>query len=206
MFGLTFGALAVGSGLTVIQAVVMSAVMFTGASQFALVGILGAGGSPLAALSSALLLGIRNAFYGVPVTRIVRPSGGRRPLTAHFVIDETTAMAVAQRKRAAGRYAFWATGLILFSMWNLGTLTGAVIGRGIDIRALGLDAAGPAIFLALLWPALARPAGRHVALVAAVVALLLIPFVPAGVPVIASAAVAIGAGIATPASNTEAER
>ena len=194
-FGVTFGAVSATAGLSVIQAVVMSAVMFTGASQFALVGVLAAGGAPLAGISAALLLGLRNAFYGVPITRILGPRGVRRFETAHFVIDETTAMAVAQRSRPAGRYAFWATGITLFTVWTAGTLAGALIGSGIDTSALGLDAAAPAIFLALLWPQLANQRARAVALGAAAVALGLVPVAPAGVPIIAAAGVAIGAGL-----------
>lgn len=205
-FGITFGAVAAGSGLNLAETMVLSAVMFTGASQFALVGILGAGGSPLAALSAAFLLGLRNTFYGVPVTQVVRPRGLRRLWTAHFVLDETTAMAVSQRNPRACRYAFWATGLILFTVWNLGSLTGALIGSGIDASALGLDAAAPAIFLALLWPQLSRTRASGVALGAAVVALALVPLVPAGVPVIAAAAVAVAAGlIPAPSRQTEDE-
>ncbi|HTX13373.1 MAG TPA: AzlC family ABC transporter permease [Solirubrobacteraceae bacterium] len=194
-FGVTFGAVSATAGLSVIQAVTMSAVMFTGASQFALVGILAVGGAPLAGLSAALLLGLRNAFYGVPVTDILGPRGLRRLSTAHFVIDETTAMAVAQSTRRAGRYAFWATGVTLFALWNLGTLCGALIGSGIDTSALGLDAAAPAIFLALLWPQLSRDRAPAVALGAIVVALGLGSIAPAGVPIIATAAVAIAAGL-----------
>jgi 4-azaleucine resistance transporter AzlC len=194
-FGATFGAVAAASGLSTIQAVVMSAVMFTGASQFALVGLLGVGGSTLAAVSAALLVGLRNAFYGVPVARIVRPRGLRRLWAAHFVIDETVAMAVGQRTPRAGRYAFWATGITLFALWNLGTLAGALIGSGIDTSALGLDAAAPAIFLALLWPQLSRDRGPAVALGAAAVALGLAPIVPAGIPIVAAAAVAIAAAL-----------
>jgi 4-azaleucine resistance transporter AzlC len=193
-FGVTFGAVSGTAGLSVTQAVTMSAVMFTGASQFASVGILAAGGAPLAGLSAALLLGLRNAFYGVPVTRILRPRGLRRLWTAHFVIDESTAMAVAQPARRAGRYAFWATGITLYALWTLGTLAGALIGSGIDTSALGLDAAAPAIFLALLWPQLSHDRARTVALGAVVVALGLGPVAPAGVPIIAAAGVAIAAG------------
>lgn len=149
-FGLTFGAVATASGLSVIQAVAMSAIMFTGASQFALVGVLAAGGAPLAGLAAALLLGLRNAFYGVPLTHILQPRGLRRLWTAHFVIDESAAMAMAQRTRRAGRYAFWATGVTLYAAWTAGSVAGALIGSGIDTAALGLDAAAPAIFLALL--------------------------------------------------------
>ena len=194
-FGLTFGAVATASGLSAVQTTAMSMVMFTGASQFAFAGIVAAGGAPLAAVSAALLLGLRNAFYGVPVSRVVRPRGLRRLWTAHFVIDETTAMAVAQPTRDAGRYAFWATGITLFALWNLGTIAGVLIGRGIDTSALGLDAAAPAIFLALLWPQLSRARGPAVALGAVVVALSLVTVVPAGIPIIAAAAVAVVAGL-----------
>jgi 4-azaleucine resistance transporter AzlC len=194
-FGVTFGAVSSTAGLSVIQAVGMSAVMFTGASQFALIGILAAGGAPLAGLSAALLLGLRNAFYGVPVTDIVRPRGLRRLWTAHFVIDETTAMAVSQRTRRAGRYAFWATGVTLYALWTLGTLAGALIGSGIDTSALGLDAAAPAIFLALLWPQLSHDRAPAVVLGAIVVTLALGPVAPAGVPIVAAAGVAIAAGL-----------
>src|SRR6202050_2646997 len=194
-FGVTFGAVAVRSGLSVTQAVVLCAVMSTGASQLALFGGLAAGGSLLAGISAALLLGLRNAFYGVPVTRIVRPRGVARIWTAHVVVDESTAMAVAQPDTRAGRYAFWATGGTLYVLWTLGTLARALIGSGISTSAFGLDAAAPAIFLALLWPQLSQERGPGVALGAAVVALVLIPLVPAGVPIIAAAAVAILAGL-----------
>lgn len=194
-FGVTFGAIATASGLSAVQAVVMSAVMFTGASQFALVGIVAGGGSSLAALSAALLLAMRNAFYGVPITHILRPQGVRRVWTAHFVLDETTAMAVAQSAPRAGRYAFWTTGTALYALWTLGTLGGALIGGGIDTAALGLNAAAPAIFLALLWPQLSRARGLTVALGAVAVALSLVTAVPAGISVIAAAAVAMLVGL-----------
>lgn len=195
VFGLAFGAVAAAAGISVLQAAALSAVMFTGASQFALVGVLAVAGSPFAALAAALLLGLRNAFYGVPVAGIIRPRGLGRLLTAHFVIDETTAMAVAQPDRRAGRYAFWATGICLCGMWNLGTLAGALIGSSINTSALGLDAAAPAIFLALLWPQLSRDRGPATAIGAVVVALALVTVTPSGVPIIAAAGVAITAGL-----------
>ncbi len=194
-FGLTFGAVATGAGLTVAQASVLSVVMFSGASQFALAGVVAAGGSGLAAIAAALLLGLRNAFYGVPVTEILRPRGWRRLWTAHFVIDETTGMAVAQPTPRAARYAFWAVGLALFVLWIAGTVVGAVVGRGLDTEAFGLDAAAPAIFLALLWPHLRRKRAAAVAVGGALVALALVPVAPPGVPVIAAAAVAVVAGL-----------
>ena len=205
MFGITFGAVSAGAGLSVLQTMALSGVMFTGASQFALVGIIGAGGSPYAAVSTALLLGLRNAFYGVPVSHALRPRGVRRFLAAQLVIDETTAMAIAQAAPRARRYAFWATGFTLFVLWNLGSLAGALAGGNINPSTFGLDAAAPAIFLALLWPQLSRSQGRSVALGAAAVAFALIAIAPAGVPVIAAAGVAVAAGVGWTRRPTEAE-
>lgn len=193
-FGMSYGALSVSSGLSVAQTMVLSLVMFSGASQLAFVGIATAAGSPYAAIPAALLLGVRNAFYGVPLSEILHPHGPRRFLTAHFVIDETTAMALAQTTPRARRYAFWATALVLFGLWQLGSLGGAMLGSAINPKTFGLDAAAPAVFLALLWPAFRAVEARWVALAGAALALLLVPWAPAGVPVIATAAVAVVAG------------
>jgi 4-azaleucine resistance transporter AzlC len=194
-FGASFGAISVGSGLTVGQTMVLSLVMFTGASQFAFVGVAASGGSPFAAVPAALLLGVRNAFYGVPVSEILHPRGLARLWTAHFVIDETTAMAISQATPQAKRYAFWATGLILFSLWQLGSLAGALVGRAVNPADIGLDAAAPAVFLALLWPMLRRTEASWVALGGALLALALVPIAPPGVPVVASAIVALVGGL-----------
>jgi 4-azaleucine resistance transporter AzlC len=194
-FGATFGALAVGAGLSLAQAMMLSLVMFTGASQFAFVGVIAAGGAPAAGMVSALLLGARNAFYGVPVTEILRPRGFKRLVTAHLVIDETTAMAVAQRTARSRRFAFWCTGLILCAFWNVGTLVGGIAGSAIDPAGFGLDAAAPAVFLALLWPQVRGRVELVVAVIAAGASVALIPVAPAGVPVIAAALVAVVAGI-----------
>jgi len=205
-FGMTFGAVASALGLTVLQTMVLSVVMFTGASQFAFVGVVGAGGSPFAAILPAMLLGVRNAFYGVPITAIVKPKGWRRWLTAHFVIDETTAMAVAQPDQASRRYAFWLTGVSLFVLWVAGSLAGALLGAAVDPHVLGLDAAAPAVFIALLWSQFKLRGAPALAAVAAVTAALLIPVVPAGVPVIAAGVVAITFGlVAKPAAVQTAE-
>ncbi len=198
-FGASFGAVSVASGLSVWQTMVLSLVMFSGASQFALVGVIGGGGAGLAAVPTALLLGVRNAFYGVPLTRILGRhdlSGPRRLATAHLVIDETTAMAVGRDERSAQRYAFWITGVLLLVLWNAGTLAGALGGSAIgDPATLGLDAMIPAAFLALLWPRLRTVEGRVVAAGGALVATALIPLVPAGVPVLAAAPIAVVAGL-----------
>jgi 4-azaleucine resistance transporter AzlC len=204
-FGASFGAVSVGAGLSVAQTMVLSIVMFSGASQFAFVGVATAGGSPWAAVPAALLLGVRNAFYGVGLTQTLQPRGLRRLVTAHFVIDETTAMALGQESPQAKRYAFWSTGLILFTLWQVGSLTGALVGTAVDPADFGLDAAAPAVFLALLWPSLRSAESRWVALCGAGLAVALIPYAPAGVPVVAAAAVALVAGLRPTARTTSEE-
>jgi 4-azaleucine resistance transporter AzlC len=194
-FGASFGAVATGSGLSVGQAMVLSLVMFSGASQFAFTGVAAAGGSAVTAVAAALLLGLRNAFYGVSLTSVLAPRGLARLWTAHFVIDETTAMAVGQPGVRLQRYAFWSTGLVLCALWQLGTLAGALVGGVVDPADFGLDAAGPAVFLALLWPGLKRREARWVALAGALVALALVPVAPQGVPVLSAAGVAVLAGL-----------
>jgi predicted branched-subunit amino acid permease len=192
-FGASFGTISVASGLDVLQTSVLSLVMFSGASQFALVGVVGSGGSALAAVGAALLLGARNSFYGVRLATLLPRRDVRAPrslATGQLVIDETTAMAVGRDDVREQRYAFWFTGAVLFVLWNMGTLAGALFGRAVgDPASLGLDAAAPAAFLALLWPRLADRTSRLVAAAAAVTALALVPVAPAGVPVLAAAAV-----------------
>jgi len=195
-FGLTFGAVAVASGLSRGQAQALSAVLFSGASQFALAGVVGAGGSAWAALGPVLLLALRNGFYGVTLAPVLDSHGARRLLTAHLVIDETTAMATAQTTRPEQRLAFWSTGVVLFACWNAGTFVGALVGSAVDTDVLGLDAAGPAVFLALVWPALRRSVrARWVALAGAAIALTLVPVAPGGIPVLAAATAAVVGGL-----------
>jgi len=187
-FGLSYGAIATAAGFPVLQTCALSALMFTGASQFALVGVVGGGGSALAGALTALLLGSRNALYGMRLSSLLGVHGARRAAAAQFVIDESAAMALAR-----GRPGFWATGLAVFACWNAGSLAGAVGGAAIaDPRALGLDAAAPAAFLALLAPRLTTSATRVVALVAAAAALAAVPLAPAGAPVLIAALVALG--------------
>jgi predicted branched-subunit amino acid permease len=195
-YGLSFGAIGVASGLTVAQTCVLSLFMFSGGSQFALVGILSQGGGAAAAAGTAALLGSRNAFYGLRLANLLRLRGLRRGGAAQLVIDESTAVAIAQPTDPAGRLGFWATGLAVFVLWNVGTLVGAV-GAGLvaDPAVLGLDAAAPAAFLALLAPRMRSREPWVVALIAAGVALASAPYVPAGVPVLLAAAVAVVAGL-----------
>src|SRR5690606_16019659 len=174
----------------------LSLLMFTGASQFAFVGLAGSG---LAAAATAVLLGARNAFYGMSLTPILRVRGLRRPAAAHLVIDESTAIAIAQPTAALGRLAFAATGLAVFVLWNTATVLGLVGARLLsDPRVLGFDAAAPAAFLALLAPRLRGGEPWAVALAGAVVAVGLTPFAPAGVPVLCAAAVVLVAVLARP--------
>jgi predicted branched-subunit amino acid permease len=201
LYGAAFGAAADAAGLNVWQAMSLSALMFTGASQFAMVGVLGAGGSALAAVGSALLLGTRNTVYGVRLVPLLQPRRAvRRVGTAHWVIDETTAMALAAPNPVLGRLAFLVTGASIYLMWNAMTVVGVVGAAGLGGTArAALDAVVPAAFLALLWPRLRKTfpeaaTQRKVALGGAVIALALTPFVPAGVQVIAAVAAVALAG------------
>ena len=195
-YGLSFGALSVAAGLDVAQTSALSLLMFTGASQFALIGVLGAGGAWLAAAGSAILLGTRNALYGLRMSPLLDLSGGRRIAGSHLVIDESTAMGIAHEEGGHGALGFFATGLSVFVFWNLGTLLGALGARVIPSpESLGLDAAVPAAFIALLAPRLRRGEPWAIAGLGAAVALALTPVLPVGVPIIASAIVAVVAGL-----------
>jgi predicted branched-subunit amino acid permease len=186
--GFAFGVTSAGAGLTLAQTCVLSLLVFTGASQFALVGALAAGGSPLTAAAGAFFLGVRNAFYGLRLSQILRLPGAVRPLAAHWVIDETSAVALAQPDRRSARIGFTVTGLSLYVLWNLTTLLGALGASALgDPDAWGLDAAGPAVFLALLAPMLRTTTERAVAGIAVVLALVSHPVLPAGVPVLTAA-------------------
>lgn len=186
-YAVSYGVLAIDAGLSVAQACAMSALVFTGASQFAVVGVLGAGGGAAAALAPALLLAARNAVYGFALVPVLRGGRLRRALQAQLVIDESTAMARAQDEPRAARQAFLATGLSIFVCWNLGTLAGALAGGGLgDPRSYGLDVMFPAAFLALLAPQLRLPGAPVAAVAGAVIAVVLLPLTPAGLPIVAA--------------------
>ncbi len=195
-YGLSFGAVGVASGLDVAQTCVLSLLMFTGASQFALAGVLGAGGSAVSGALTALLLGTRNTLYGLRMAPLLGYRGWRRAVAAHVLIDESTAMAVNRPDRALARTGFWTTGLTIFVLWNLFTCLGAVAGEQLgDPRDLGLDAAVGAAFLALLWPRLSTPTARVTAVLAVLVAAGAATATPAGVPVLVAAGVALLVGV-----------
>lgn len=197
-YGISFGAIAVAAGLSVWQACALSLVMFTGASQFALVGVLASGGAPFSGAATALLLGTRNTLYGLRLAPLLGWGGWRRAAAAHVTIDESTAMSVTRESRPAARVGFVSTGAAVFVLWNLATLAGALAGRSLgDPRTYGLDAAVGAAFLALLWPRLRDRRNQVVAVVAAALALGIVPLTPAGVPVLAAGLVALVAGALT---------
>lgn len=191
-YGLSFGAAATTAGLSVPQACALSLLVFTGASQFALVGVLGAGGGALSAVAGAVLLGTRNLLYAVRLADLLRLSGLRRVLAAQVTIDESTAMATGAPAPFA-RLAFGATGAAVYVLWNLATLLGALGAGFVDPAALGLDAAVGAAFLGLLAPQVRDRTALRVALAGAAVATLTLPLTPPGVPVLlAGLAVALG--------------
>ena len=192
-YGLSFGAAASTAGLSVLQACALSLLVFTGASQFALVGVLGAGGGAAAAVAGAALLGTRNLLYAVRLADLLRLSGLRRVLAAQVTIDESTAMATAAPAPLAG-LAFWTTGAAVYVLWNLATLLGALGAGVVDTSALGLDAAVGAAFLGLLAPQVRDRAALRVAVGGALLAAVAVPLTPPGVPVLL-AGLAVGLGV-----------
>lgn len=199
LYGVSFGAVSVAAGLSVWQTCALSLLVFTGASQFALVGVLAAGGSAVFAALSGLMLGVRNTLYGVRLAPLLGWRGWRRVLAAQVVIDESTAMSVLRESRAAARVGFLTTGIGVFLLWNLFTLVGALAGTALgDPRSYGLDAAVGGAFLALLWPRLDSVAHRVTALLAAALALGLVPLTAAGVPVLGAGLVALLMGVRRP--------
>lgn len=189
MYGISFGALSVASGLTLAQTCALSALMFTGGSQFAYIGVIGAGGTGLSAVATSALLGVRNGIYGLQLA----PLFSRRaaPVAAQFTIDESMAVSTAQETTDDERAGFWAAGLGVYVCWNLMTLLGALVGDILgDPKQYGLDGAAAAAFLGLLWPRLTRRDTVAVAAIAAVVAALAVPLAPPGIPVLVAGAAA----------------
>lgn len=190
IYGISFGALGIAAGLDLVSVMLLSLLMFSGASQFAFVGVVAAGGAPLAAIVSAWLLGNRNGLYAVRLKPLLQPTGAKRVVAAQLTIDESNAVSAAQDNPEKQRYGFWATGIGVFVFWNLATLIGALAGDLIgDPQAWGLDAAAAAAFLGLLWPKLK---GRILlASVAGAVAFALSPWLPPGAAILSAAVVAL---------------
>ncbi|MGB3762784.1 MAG: AzlC family ABC transporter permease [Ornithinimicrobium sp.] len=195
-YGIGCGALGVAAGLSVPQTMVTSLLLFSGGSQFAFFGVVGAGGSMGSAVAASTLLGVRNAFYSVRMAQILRPVGVPRLLAAHLTIDESTAVAVGQGTPEQQRRGFWVTGVTVFLLWNVMTAVGAILGDAMgDPRTYGLDAAAGAAFLALLWPRLRGRDPLATAVVAVVLTVAVAPFAPAGIPVLVAGLAALVVGL-----------
>jgi predicted branched-subunit amino acid permease len=196
-YGVSYGALAVAAGLDIWQTCVMSLLMFTGGSQFAVVGVIATGGVAAgpAAIASAAILGIRNGIYGIRMAPIVGPGRWRRLAAAWLTIDESTAVAIGQSTLRTQLIGFWVTGAAVFVGWNATSLIGGLIGNALgDVRAYGLDAAAAAAFLGLLWPRLKQLQTVAVAAAAAVVATMMTPVLIPGLPVLVAGLVAVVVG------------
>lgn len=197
VYGISFGALAVTSGFNFAQTQVLSLGLFSGASQFAVVGIMGAGGGAIAAIATSSLLGVRNGLYALSIANVLKLKGIKKIFASQLTIDESTAMSIANNDHEEmSRWAFWATGISVFIFWNIATAIGAFGASFVaDPKSLGLDAAVGAAFLALLWPRLVNKQIRIVGILAGLLALGLTPFVQPGIPVLASVLIAIVMGL-----------
>jgi predicted branched-subunit amino acid permease len=197
-YGVAFGAAAVANGFSVLQSCLLSLLTFSGASQFAVIGVIGAGGSAISGIATASLLGTRNGLYGVLMAPILKVRGFKRLVAAHITIDESTGVSLSQESRGeqAMREGFWLTGFGVFLFWNIFTLAGALGAKAMgDPSAWGLDAAVPAAFLGLVWPRLKSSTDKTLAIVAAGFAIATTPFLPAGLPIIGTALLAVIAGL-----------
>jgi predicted branched-subunit amino acid permease len=196
LYGAAFGAAGVTAGFSILQTCLLSILLFSGASQFAVVGIMGAGGAAVSAIATATLLGFRNALYGLQMAPILKVKGLKRILAAQITIDESTAVATLQENDADRRRGFYITGIGVYILWNLFTFLGALGASAIgDPSVWGLDAAVPAAFCGLIWPRLKNKTHFVVSAVAIAWALLLTPITPAGIPIITTVLLAVIFGL-----------
>ncbi|NBO17070.1 MAG: branched-chain amino acid ABC transporter permease [Actinobacteria bacterium] len=196
LYGAAFGAAGVTAGFSILQTCLLSILLFSGASQFAVVGIMGAGGAAVTAIATATLLGFRNALYGLQMAPILKVKGLKRILAAQITIDESTAVATLQENDADRRRGFYITGIGVYVFWNLFTFLGALGASAIgDPSVWGLDAAVPAAFCGLIWPRLKNKTHFVVSAVAIAWALLLTPVTAAGVPIITTVLLAVIFGL-----------
>lgn len=188
LYAISYGALGVAAGLSVLQVSVLSLLMFTGGSQFAFIGVIAGGGTPGAAFGAATLLGVRNAVYGMQIKSMLRPRGLTKVLAAHVTIDESVATASGQSDPAEQKRGFWVAGLGIYLFWNVFTLIGALLGDALgDPKTWGLDGAAVAAFLGLLWPRLKSAEPIAIASVCVLATILVIPLVPPGIPILVAA-------------------
>ena len=194
-YGVAFGAAAIADHFTIVQACLLSLLLYSGASQFAVVGVIGAGGGAINAIATSTLLGTRNALYGMRMAPILKVRGLKRAVAAQITIDESTGVALAQSNEADARTGFWHTGIGVFIFWNAFTVLGAVGAKAMgNPAAWGLDAAVPAAFLGLLWPRLKARNTWALMAAAIVLSLVLTPGLPAGLPIISCAVLAVAIG------------
>ena len=197
LYGIAFGAAGVAAGFSLLQTCLLSLLTFSGASQFAIVGVLGAGGSAISGIATASLLGVRNALYGLRMAPVLQLRGFKKVIAAQITIDESTGVAIGQEDLGpdAMKQGFWLTGFGVYIFWNFFTVIGALSADAMsDPAAWGLDAAVPAAFLGLVWPRLQCSRDKTLALSATFMALALVPFVRPGVPIIATALLALAFG------------
>jgi len=194
LYGTAFGAAGIAAGFSVLQTCLLSLLAFSGASQFAVVGVMGAGGTAIAAIATASLLGVRNMLYALRMAPLLHVSGFRKVVAAQVTIDESTGVALSQEKLGteAMKQGFWLTGFGVYFFWNIFTLLGALGAKAMgDPSAWGLDAAVPAAFLGLVWPRLTNKLERALAVCALVLAVLLSPVLSAGLPIISTVVLAV---------------
>jgi predicted branched-subunit amino acid permease len=197
LYGIEFGAAGIAAGFSLLQTCLLSLLTFSGASQFAVVGVLGSGGTAISGIATASLLGIRNSLYGLRLSPILKLQGWKKVVGAQVTIDESTGVALGQSDlgEESMRQGFWLTGLGVYLFWNLFTLAGALGAQAMgNPAAWGLDAAVPAAFLGLVWARLLGNFERVLAASAMFLALALTPFVAAGLPIIATALLAVAFG------------
>ena len=192
LYGAAFGAAGITAEFSILQTCLLSLLLFSGASQFAVVGIMGAGGSAVSAIATATLLGFRNALYGLQLAPILKVTGLKRIIASQITIDESTAVSTLQSNDSDRKRAFYLTGFGVYIFWNLFTFLGALGASAIgDPSVWGLDAAVPAAFCGLVWPRLKDKRLFLISACAIILALLLTPITPAGIPIITTVLLAI---------------
>jgi len=205
LVGASFGAIAIGAGLPWYLPSLLSVVVFAGAAQFLFVGIIAAGGSPLAATVAGLMVNLRHLPFGLTIGDVFGNRWRGKIFGSYLMSDETVAFTLAESTPAARRAAYWICGSVLFVSWNLGVVIGSFGGAFLDDPAiLGLDAAFPAVLLALILPSLRDDAMvRRCAVVGVVLAVASAPFLPAGLPVLLALAGLLAGVRRTPAALPE---
>jgi 4-azaleucine resistance transporter AzlC len=204
--GLSYGAIAVASGFPLWVPAALSVLVLAGASEFLFIGIVAAGGNPIAAALAGLLVNARHLPYGLALPDMTGPgttgAGWRRLLGSHVMNDESVVFALAQEDLPRKRAAYWACGLGVLLCWPAGAVLGALIGGVIgNTNAFGLDAMFPAVILALIVPALRDRTTARAALAGAIIALAATPFLPAGLPVLLALAGVLGLVLPRPATR-----